>query len=131
MLTAQYYAGMDWLDSTYPVGSTKAGSLRGTCATNSGDPKTVEGQHGSARVVFSNIRFGPIGSTTSGSSGNTGGTTGGTTAPPATTSAAPTGTEGSSQTHYGQCGGQGWTGPSACASPYTCSKLNDYYSQCL
>ncbi|EIN14753.1 hypothetical protein PUNSTDRAFT_48495 [Punctularia strigosozonata HHB-11173 SS5] len=32
---------------------------------------------------------------------------------------------------YGQCGGIGWTGPTICASPYTCTVANDYYSQCL
>ncbi|EGX52397.1 hypothetical protein TWF173_005390 [Orbilia oligospora] len=31
---------------------------------------------------------------------------------------------------YGQCGGVGWTGPTACASG-TCKVLNEYYSQCL
>ncbi|KAB5566692.1 family 74 glycoside hydrolase [Coniochaeta sp. 2T2.1] len=33
--------------------------------------------------------------------------------------------------HWGQCGGIGWTGPTACVSGYTCQKQNDYYSQCL
>jgi endoglucanase len=33
--------------------------------------------------------------------------------------------------HYGQCGGTGWTGPTACASPYTCKVSNAWYSQCL
>lgn len=33
--------------------------------------------------------------------------------------------------HWGQCGGQGWTGPTVCASPYTCKAQNPYYSQCL
>ncbi|KAG8928755.1 hypothetical protein FRC02_006502 [Tulasnella sp. 418] len=32
---------------------------------------------------------------------------------------------------YGQCGGNGYTGPTTCASPYTCVKSNDWYSQCL
>ncbi|KAJ6259131.1 Endoglucanase-4 [Drechslerella dactyloides] len=31
---------------------------------------------------------------------------------------------------YGQCGGQGWTGPTTCASG-TCTYSNAYYSQCL
>ncbi|KAK6543460.1 hypothetical protein TWF694_000206 [Orbilia ellipsospora] len=31
---------------------------------------------------------------------------------------------------YGQCGGQGWTGPTTCASG-TCKVNNAYYSQCL
>lgn len=32
---------------------------------------------------------------------------------------------------YGQCGGQGWTGETTCASGYSCQKQNDWYSQCL
>ncbi|CAG7852201.1 Probable endo-beta-1,4-glucanase D Short=Endoglucanase D; AltName: Full=Carboxymethylcellulase D; AltName: Full=Cellulase D; Flags: Precursor [Serendipita indica DSM 11827] len=42
------------------------------------------------------------------------------------TSSAATGT----QTLYGQCGGQGWTGPTTCASG-TCKVSNQFYSQCL
>lgn len=38
---------------------------------------------------------------------------------------------GATQTHYGQCGGISYTGPAVCASPYTCTYANDYYSQCL
>lgn len=37
---------------------------------------------------------------------------------------------GSGQTLYGQCGGQGWTGPTTCASG-TCKVSNQFYSQCL
>ncbi|KAF6766400.1 cellulose-binding beta-glucosidase [Ephemerocybe angulata] len=32
---------------------------------------------------------------------------------------------------YGQCGGTGWGGSTACASGGVCTKLNDFYSQCL
>lgn len=42
------------------------------------------------------------------------------------TSSAPAAT----QSHYGQCGGNGYTGPSNCGS-YTCKYQNDWYSQCL
>lgn len=35
------------------------------------------------------------------------------------------------QTIYGQCGGSGWTGPTACASGSTCKQSNQWYSQCL
>ncbi len=31
---------------------------------------------------------------------------------------------------YGQCGGQGYTGPTVCASPYSCIVINQFYSQC-
>ncbi|KFZ24205.1 hypothetical protein V502_01314 [Pseudogymnoascus sp. VKM F-4520 (FW-2644)] len=42
-----------------------------------------------------------------------------------------TGTGGGTAAHWGQCGGSGWTGPTACASPYTCQVSNQWYSQCL
>ncbi|KAL0950917.1 hypothetical protein HGRIS_007674 [Hohenbuehelia grisea] len=32
---------------------------------------------------------------------------------------------------YQQCGGIGWSGGTSCVSGSTCTKLNDYYSQCL
>ncbi|RPD57450.1 hypothetical protein L226DRAFT_615111 [Lentinus tigrinus ALCF2SS1-7] len=35
------------------------------------------------------------------------------------------------QTAWGQCGGIGWTGATTCVSGATCTKLNDYYSQCI
>ncbi|GAP91615.2 putative carbohydrate-binding module family 1 protein [Rosellinia necatrix] len=35
------------------------------------------------------------------------------------------------QTAWGQCGGIGWSGPFTCVSGYTCTVLNDYYSQCV
>ncbi|KZW03707.1 hypothetical protein EXIGLDRAFT_737629 [Exidia glandulosa HHB12029] len=46
-----------------------------------------------------------------------------------TTTAAPGGGSGT-VAQWGQCGGIGYNGPTACASPYTCHTLNDYYSQC-
>jgi len=55
-------AQMLWLDSIYPVGSTTPGSARGTCATTSGVPKDVESQQADAKVVFSDIKVGPISS---------------------------------------------------------------------
>ncbi|KAI1333890.1 hypothetical protein F5Y15DRAFT_320730 [Xylariaceae sp. FL0016] len=35
------------------------------------------------------------------------------------------------QPAYAQCGGVGFSGDTACVSGYTCSILNDYYSQCV
>ncbi|KAF9036211.1 beta-1,4-endoxylanase [Panaeolus papilionaceus] len=32
---------------------------------------------------------------------------------------------------WGQCGGQGWTGPTTCVSGYTCTYSNPFYSQCI
>lgn len=48
------------------------------------------------------------------------------------TSAKPTASSGDCAiSQWGQCGGEGFTGCTACASGYTCSYSNDYYSQCL
>ncbi|KAI0697897.1 hypothetical protein BC835DRAFT_727559 [Cytidiella melzeri] len=50
-------------------------------------------------------------------------------APPTQTSSAPAGPL---QTQYGQCGGTGFTGPTTCASPFTCKAISPpYYYQCL
>ncbi len=125
-----HYANMLWLDSTYPTDGSKAGSKRGSCATTSGVPSDIEANAGNSNVICSNIRFGPINSTflhrrllqprkprhaepsSSASSGPTGGT-------------------GTGAAHWAQCGGQGWTGPTTCVSPYKCTYSNPYYSQCL
>ncbi|TPX19100.1 uncharacterized protein E0L32_011173 [Thyridium curvatum] len=59
-----HYANMLWLDSSYPP--EKAGTPggdRGPCAQDSGVPSDVEASIPNAKVVWSNIRFGPIGST--------------------------------------------------------------------
>merc|ERR1712029_828971 len=63
-----HYANMLWLDSTYPVDSSDPGAARGTCGTDSGVPADVESQHPDSSVIFSDIKFGPIGSTTDGPS---------------------------------------------------------------
>lgn len=50
-----------------------------------------------------------------------------TTAPPATTT-----TSGSNCSQkWGQCGGNNWTGATCCVSGSTCSRVNEWYSQCL
>eukprot|EP00727_Mastigamoeba_balamuthi_P003058 m51a1_g1275 putative glycoside hydrolase family 7 protein (512) ;mRNA; r:105736-107351 len=59
---------MLWLDSNMPANAdaSKAGVARGSCPTTSGKPDDVESQSPNAQVTFSNIKFGPIGSTTPG-----------------------------------------------------------------
>lgn len=56
---------MLWLDSTYPTDAdpNKPGVARGTCSIDSGKPDEVERDFPNSSVVFSNIKFGPIGST--------------------------------------------------------------------
>lgn len=57
-----------------------------------------------------------------------------TTVKSSTSSTSTTTSNGGSATgvaRWGQCGGNGWTGGTTCASGYTCTYFNDYYSQCL
>ncbi|KAI1817827.1 glycoside hydrolase family 7 protein [Poronia punctata] len=59
-----HYSNMLWLDSSYPP--EKAGTPggdRGDCSQSSGVPSDVENNIPNAQVIWSNIRFGPIGST--------------------------------------------------------------------
>jgi cellulose 1,4-beta-cellobiosidase len=60
-----HYANMLWLDSNYPTDADpeKPGVARGECDVTSGVPSDVEASVPNAQVVFSNIKFGPIGST--------------------------------------------------------------------
>ncbi|KAK0614760.1 putative cellulose 1, 4-beta-cellobiosidase [Immersiella caudata] len=60
-----HYSNMLWLDSTYPPEKAgEPGAERGPCSTDSGVPSEVEASIPNAKVIWSNIRFGPIGSTT-------------------------------------------------------------------
>jgi cellulose 1,4-beta-cellobiosidase len=59
-----HFANMLWLDATFPVGSTDPGALRGYCSADSGKPDDVESAQAKSHVIFSDIKFGPIGSTT-------------------------------------------------------------------
>ncbi|OBT61572.1 hypothetical protein VE03_08943 [Pseudogymnoascus sp. 23342-1-I1] len=67
-----------------------------------------------------------------GSSDITVGSGGGSTDPqPTTTTPQPTSNPGTGcSAIWGQCGGQGWTGPTCCSSG-SCKKTNDWYSQCV
>ncbi|KAF7977022.1 hypothetical protein HWV62_4972 [Athelia sp. TMB] len=105
-----YDAYMLWLDSDYPVGGNPAtpGIARGTCATTSGIPATVESEDASAYVTYSNIKFGPIGSTYSGTSSasttatSTTAKTTSSTAKTTTTSTTTSSAAAATQTKYGQ-----------------------------
>jgi hypothetical protein len=144
-------ANMLWLDSNYPLDkpASTPGVARGPCATTSGVPKDVEANQGNSQVTFSNIRFGDIGSTYTGTAvGGPGSTTtskpvstttskpvtSSTTSKPvtstttskpvtSTSSSAPPSTTGVAQ--WGQCGGIGYSGSKTCVSPYTCHLVND------
>ena len=63
MFLSPRQVNMLWLDSTYPTTSTGPGTARGACATTSGTPPDVEKNSPGATVIYSNIKYGPIGST--------------------------------------------------------------------
>ncbi|KAJ0413990.1 1,4-beta-D-glucan cellobiohydrolase B [Aspergillus carlsbadensis] len=126
------YAHMLWLDSNYPTAgdASTPGVARGTCPIDSGVPEEVQAEHPNAYVVYSNIKFGPLGSTFNEDSGPGNPTTTTTqTTSTTTTSATTTSTSGAGR--WQQCGGSGWTGPTQCVSPWTCTVVNQWYSQCL
>ncbi|KAK0710824.1 putative cellulose 1, 4-beta-cellobiosidase [Lasiosphaeris hirsuta] len=59
-----HYSNMLWLDSTYPPEKEGTpGAARGPCGQDTGVPADVEAQAPNSKVIYSNIRFGPIGST--------------------------------------------------------------------
>ncbi|KAL5338256.1 glycoside hydrolase superfamily [Aspergillus crustosus] len=68
-------------------------------------------------------------STTSTTSTRTTSSTFTTTATTTTSSATATST--GTVKRWEQCGGNGWTGPRACESPWSCQVVNEWYSQCL
>lgn len=83
-----------------------------------------------AQEAKSILRTGaPCGGSSSGSGSGSGTTTTSTAAPTKTSSS---GSGGSSGTvpEWGQCGGQGYTGPTQCASPYTCVESSEWWSAC-
>ncbi|KAF1949584.1 glycoside hydrolase [Byssothecium circinans] len=116
---------MLWLDSTFPTDKDPAapGVARGTCSITSGVPAVIEVENASSQVIYSNIKVGSIGSTFEAGSGTPGSGTSTSAGTQPTT--APAGAP-----LYGQCGGNGWTGPTTCVSG-TCKKQGDWYSQCL
>ncbi|KAJ3564253.1 hypothetical protein NP233_g8414 [Leucocoprinus birnbaumii] len=79
------------------------------------------------------------GSTTTTTTSKTTTTTSSTTTSSTTTTSSHTTTTTTSTTSsggtpaggYGQCGGQGWTGPTTCVAGYHCVSQNPYYSQCV
>lgn len=137
---------MNWLDS----------GSNGPCSSTEGNPSNILANNPDTRVIFSNIRWGDIGSTaqvsggggvssssssstfktsTTSSSSKLSSTTAVTTTSRAsstsTTTTTTLRTTGAAQTHWGQCGGQGWAGPTSCQAPYACATQNAWYAQCL
>lgn len=119
-------AYMNWLDS----GSS------GPCSSTEGNPSTILANNPNTHVTFSNIRWGDIGSTTSGGGSPppvSSSSSSSSSKPPAssttlktstTTSKTSTAPPSCTQTHWGQCGGTGYTGCTTCTSGTTCQYSN-------
>ncbi|KAH7099339.1 glycosyl hydrolase family 61-domain-containing protein [Auriculariales sp. MPI-PUGE-AT-0066] len=108
--------------TTYVIpGPTPYGTTVPTVATTAWPTTATINTANLPTTDFTTLPGGAATSTTTATS-----TSGGTSTTATTTTSAPAAT----QTKYGQCGGTGWTGPTACVSGSTCTKLNDYYSQC-
>lgn len=143
---ADHYASMLWLDSVFPLENPEIpGRLRGRCPTTGRGPADVIRDHPNASVTWSNIRFGPIGSTHNTGSVQPPTSSGVVPPPPSTTSRPPVSTTsvapppptttsgGGSGTvqKWGQCGGQNYSGPTQCVAGSSCVVVNPWYSQCL
>ncbi|KAM0723669.1 hypothetical protein Q7P37_000657 [Cladosporium fusiforme] len=151
-----YEVNMHWLNSPFPTDAPidKPGVARGPCSITSGKPEDVERDTPGATVVFSNVRTGTLGSTYSGVLQPGGGTGSGSSSSSSSTSrassttsrattttsrAATTTTRASTTTtaaggvaqKWEQCGGTNWNGPKTCVSGSTCTRVNDFYYQCL
>nr|QBA31203.1 acetyl esterase precursor [Evansstolkia leycettana] len=98
-------------------------NLQGIFATGVGHTVPI---HGTQDMEW----FGFAGESTGGGTTTTSATTTTTSKPTSTTSSGGSTSTAVAQ-HWGQCGGIGWTGPTTCVSPYTCTFVNDYYYQCL
>jgi cellulose 1,4-beta-cellobiosidase len=121
-------ASMLWLDSNYPTDAdpSQPGVARGTCDAQAGVPATVESQAASASVTFSNIKWGDLNTTFTGTASSGPSSSSSTHASSSSTSTSQPSQPPSSGTvaQWGQCGGTGWTGATACVSPFTCHVLN-------
>ncbi|KAJ7095816.1 hypothetical protein B0H15DRAFT_937745 [Mycena belliarum] len=72
------------------------------------------------------------GSTTSSSGSTSTITSASMTTASTTTISSTTTASGPAASHFAQCGGTGYTGPTACTAPYTCTGVSPpYYYQCL
>ncbi|KAJ7935711.1 carbohydrate-binding module family 1 protein [Mycena leptocephala] len=82
--------------------------------------------------ITTSIGNGTVTTTTTKSSSSTTTTSISTSSTSSTTTTTTTTASGPSQTQFGQCGGTGYSGPTVCASPFTCKAISPpYYYQCL
>lgn len=116
--SGQGEACLYWQNLTAKPAYYKIQSLLAAAATSTGSPSTST----STSTTKASTTITTITTTTKASS---------TTLSTATKTTSTTAVSTSTAAHWGQCGGNGWTGPTVCASPYTCKEQNAWYSQCL
>ncbi|KAJ7031720.1 glycosyl hydrolase family 61-domain-containing protein [Mycena alexandri] len=95
-----------------------------TSYTQPGPPVWPASGSGGAAPPTSTITTSPITTTTKQITTTT-------TKATSTTSSSTGASTGTTVPEFGQCGGQGYTGSTVCASPFTCKVASQYYSQCL
>ncbi|EGX50257.1 hypothetical protein AOL_s00076g222 [Orbilia oligospora ATCC 24927] len=110
-----------WKNPT-TTSTTTTTSVRPTTTSSSSRTTTPVVTTTSSRTTTSSSR-----TTTPSTTTTTAVRTSTTTTRSTTASATPTAVA----SRWGQCGGIGFTGPTVCESPYTCTVLNPYYYQCL
>ncbi|PWY84996.1 xyloglucanase [Aspergillus heteromorphus CBS 117.55] len=103
--------------------ATASASASASSASKTGASASVTGSSSSSTGGTTSTTL----VTTTSSTSSTSSSTTKTTTTSTTSSATATG----SSTAYGQCGGDGYSGPTVCPSGYTCTYENEFYSQCL
>ncbi len=115
--------------STSSTATTLTTSTIKTTSSTTSTSKTTSSTSTSTSKTSTSTSSTSTKTSTSTSSTKTSTSTSSTSIKTSTTSSAPATT--ATATHWGQCGGQGWTGPTVCETGTTCQKQNDWYSQCL
>ncbi|PVF92426.1 hypothetical protein CPB86DRAFT_819649 [Serendipita vermifera] len=124
---AQFYMSCAQINVTNGGSFSPSSTVSLPGAYSSNDPGILVSIYDSSGSPYMGGRtYTPPGPSVISCSGSSNGNGGNSSQNPTTTSTA----NGSGQTLYGQCGGQGYTGPTTCASG-TCKYSSQYYSQCL
>lgn len=127
-------------------GSSNPSGTAGTALLNANDPGVVFNIHlpaqnyvvpggpivdgGVSMIPQSVVRATATGTVTPGGGGSPPTTPTGGGQPPQPTSNPPNPPSGGAPL-WGQCGGNGWSGPTTCVSGATCRATNEWYSQCV
>ncbi|KAI0026021.1 family 74 glycoside hydrolase [Xylariomycetidae sp. FL0641] len=136
----QVYVGTNGRGVLYASGSLGGGSGGGSAttttskassttskATSTSTQASTTGTTSKASSTLTTSKTSSITSKVTSTTSKASATSKTTTSAPTTTSS----TGGAVASHYAQCGGSGYSGPTECEDPYECTYQNDYYSQCM